>query len=220
MNRYSRMHLSPEVAMRDLDTIDLEEKSRIAEGIALIAVLDERRDYLAAGYSCMRNYCMGRLHMSEDKALRRIQVARVALRFPEVFEYLAAGRLSVTTAAVLAPHLEPDTASELLAASAFRTKHEIVRILAERSRPVAAPALATEHESLVRTLSGEHAPAHVLHVKENGESRPLDVVGLAALIKASCVGLGDVVHVEKYLHHALHLLFGGSAIAHHGLLDL
>ena len=54
MHRYSRMHLSPEVAMRNLGAIDLEEKSRIAEGIALIAVIDERRDYLAAGYSCMR----------------------------------------------------------------------------------------------------------------------------------------------------------------------
>ena len=111
MRRYSRMHLSPEVAMRSLDAIDLEEKSRIAEGLALIAVIDERRDYLAAGYSCMRSYCMGRLHMSEDKALRRIQVARAALRFPEVFECLADGRLSVTTAAVLAPHLEPETAA-------------------------------------------------------------------------------------------------------------
>ena len=103
MHRYSRMHLSPEVALRTLDAIDLEEKSRIAEGIALIAVIDHRRDYLAAGYSCMRDYCMGRLHMSEDRAFRRIQVARVALRCPEVFEYLANGRLSVTTAASPGP---------------------------------------------------------------------------------------------------------------------
>ena len=119
MRRYSRMHLSPEVAMRSLDAIDLEEKSRIAEGLALIAMIDERRDYLAAGYSCMRSYCMGRLRMSEDRALRRIQVARVALRCPEVFECLADGRLSVATAAVLAPHLTPETAAGLLAASAF-----------------------------------------------------------------------------------------------------
>ena len=79
MHRYSRMHLPPEVAMRNLDAIDLEEKSRIAEGLALIAVIDERRDCLAAGYPCMRNYCMGRLHMSEGRALRRIQVARAAV---------------------------------------------------------------------------------------------------------------------------------------------
>ena len=140
MHRYPRMHLSPEAAMRTLDAIDLEEKSRIAEGLALIAVIDARRDFLAAGYSCMRSYCMGRLHMSEARALRRIHVARVALRFPEVFEHLADGRLSVTTAAVLAPHLAPETAAALLAASAFRPKHEIVQMLAERMRPLAAAA--------------------------------------------------------------------------------
>ena len=67
MHRFSRMHLSPEVARRTLDTIDLEEKARIAEGIALIAVIDHRRDYLEAGYACMRDYCMGRLHMSRTR---------------------------------------------------------------------------------------------------------------------------------------------------------
>ena len=159
MHRFSRMHLSPEVARRTLDTIDLEEKSKIAEGIALIAVIDERRDYLAAGYSCMRNYCVGRLHMSEDKALRRIQVARVALRNPEVFEYLADGRLSVTTASVMAPHLEPETTAGLLAAAAFQTKREIARMLFERSRPSEAQSVAPADESLVQNTSCQHAPA-------------------------------------------------------------
>jgi 5-methylcytosine-specific restriction endonuclease McrA len=162
MHRYSRMHLSPEVAMRNLDAIDLDEKSRIAEGIALIAVIDERRDYLGAGYSCMRNYCMGRLHMSEDKALRRIQVAHTALRCPELFEYLADGRLSVTTASALAPHLEPENAAALLEASAFRSRPEIVRMLAVRScAPSAAPAgdLLAEATPSVQVAN---APVHVI----------------------------------------------------------
>src|SRR6185503_4585252 len=105
MHRFSRMHLSAADAMTKLDAIDLEEKNRVAEGIALIAVIDHRRDYLGAGYSCMRDCCMDRLHMSEDRAFRRIQVARAALLFPELFESLADGRLGVTTAAELVPHL-------------------------------------------------------------------------------------------------------------------
>ena len=55
----------------------------------------------------------------------------------------------------------------------------------------------------------EHAPAHVLHVKVGGESRPLDMVGLAALIKASCVGLGDVVSAEQILKLTLKDLYDG-----------
>ena len=61
-------------------------------------------------------------------------------------------------------------------------------------------------------IKKEHAPAHVLHVKENGESRPLDVVGLAALIKASCVGLGDVVSAEQILKLTLKDLYDGVPI--------
>jgi hypothetical protein len=161
-HRYSRMHLSPEEAMRNLDATDLGETSNIAEGIALIAVIDERRDYLAAGYSSMRNYCMGRRRWSEDKALRRIQVARAALRFPEVFEYLADGRLGVTTASVLTPHLEPETAAELLEAAAFRTQHEIVQMLAQRSRPPVATPVADAGELLAAATSGEHAVPHAI----------------------------------------------------------
>jgi 5-methylcytosine-specific restriction endonuclease McrA len=154
------MYLSAADAMRKLDTIDLEEKNRVAEGIALIAVIDHRKDYLGAGYPCMLDYCMGRLHMSQPKALRRIQVARAALEFPDVFEYLANGRLSVTSAAELAPHLETGTAAELLAAVAFRSKEEIRRILAERAQSGDADASATSLELVVETTSDSYAPAH------------------------------------------------------------
>jgi hypothetical protein len=160
MHRFSRMHLSPEVARDLLDTIDLDEKSKLAEGIALIAVIDERRDYLEAGYSCMLNYCMGRLHHSKDKALKRIQVAKAALRFPDVFEGLADGRLSITTASVLAPHLEPETAAELLAAAAFQGREEIIRLLAVRGRSLASAPVEPLLESLVDSTPCVYAPGH------------------------------------------------------------
>jgi len=163
MHRFSRMHLSPEAALRSLDAIDLEEKSKLAEGISLIAVIDHRRDYLAAGYSCTLSYCRERLHMSEDRALKRIQVARAALKFPEVFECLADGRLSVSTAALLAPKLELETASDLLATAGFKTRQEILRLLAERSRPVAVAVTTAEAAEwpTVQDTSGSHAPGHV-----------------------------------------------------------
>ncbi len=58
----------------------------------------------------------------------------------------------------------------------------------------------------------EHAPAQVLHVKDKGVSRPLDVVGLAALIKASCAGLGDAVSAEHILKLTLKDLYDGVPI--------
>ena len=167
MHRFSRMHLSPEAALRSLCTIDLEEKSRVAEGVALIAVIDRRRDYLGTGHPSMCDYCVHRLHMSEDKALRRIQVARAALKFPELFECLADGRLSVTTACVLAPHLEPATAAGLIEAAAHRSRQEIQRLLATAAQPsMRGEELALSDD--VQDRSESPAPVRVdLHVESS-----------------------------------------------------
>ena len=161
MHRFSRMHLSADIALRTLDTIDLEEKSRVAEGIALLAVIDERKDYLAAGYSCMRNYCMGRLHWSEDRALRRLQVARAARGLPELFEYLADGRLSVATAAAVVPHLTQANSAILLPAVAFRSRSEIHQILAAHTR-AATPSNSLALDSSVQESLDSHAPGHAI----------------------------------------------------------
>jgi hypothetical protein len=83
-----------------------------------------------------------------------------ALRCPELFEYLADGRLEVTTAAVLAPHLEPETAAGLLATAAFRPQREVVQMLVEQLRPPVAPPVASAGESLVEATSCQHAALH------------------------------------------------------------
>jgi hypothetical protein len=172
------MHLSPEVARKNLGTVYREEKGKLTEVIALIAVIRQRKDYLEAGYSCMRDFCMGWLKMSMDEAYRRIQVAEAAQRCPGVFECLEDGRLGVTTASVLAPHLTPETAGELLAAAAFRTKDEIVRMLAERSRRrAAAPVTTPVTEPAVESSSTSLAPVQVTSLA--------DLCGVAACDSAA-----------------------------------
>ena len=87
MRQFAVDHLSPLAARRRLDEVDLEEKSRLAEGLALIALIDERGDYLEAGYSCMQRYCIEHMHMSEEQAQRRIRVARLGRAFPIVHRF-------------------------------------------------------------------------------------------------------------------------------------
>ena len=58
----------------------------------------------------------------------------------------------------------------------------------------------------------DHAPAQVLHVLDKGVSRPLDIVHLASLIKASCVGLGEAVSAEHILKLTLKDLYNGVPI--------
>jgi ribonucleoside-diphosphate reductase alpha chain len=73
--------------------------------------------------------------------------------------------------------------------------------------------LYREERSRERTKAKKsQEPAHVLHVKENGVSRLLDVDGLAKLIQASCADLGDAVDAEQILKFTLKDLYDGVPI--------
>ena len=73
--------------------------------LAHLGEVEERRLQLLAGYGSMFDYCTMRLGMSEDEAYRRIEVARLARRFPILFERLADGSLSLSVAALLKARL-------------------------------------------------------------------------------------------------------------------
>jgi hypothetical protein len=69
----------------------------------------------------MYAWCVGELGMSEDVASKRIQAARLARRCPAMFAMLADGRLNLSAVVLLAPHLTPETADQLLAAATRQT---------------------------------------------------------------------------------------------------
>ncbi len=76
----------------------------------------------------MRTYslsCVGELDLSEEAASKRIQAARVARRFPALFDALAEGRLHLSGVVLLAPCLTLENAEELLAAATHQSKSEI-----------------------------------------------------------------------------------------------
>jgi hypothetical protein len=77
----------------------------LAEVLAHLGELEERRLHLEAGYSSMFAYCVSRLRMSEDEACRRIDVARLARRYPALFPHLSTGQISLSAAALLKPYL-------------------------------------------------------------------------------------------------------------------
>ena len=86
--------------------------------LAHLAEVEERRLHLIAGHGSMFAYCTARLGMSEDEACRRIEVARLARRYPILYEKLASGEVSLSVAALLKHHLTGDNYAELLAAVA------------------------------------------------------------------------------------------------------
>src|SRR6266571_2230148 len=141
MNSYSLSHVSNDALLRDLVLIVKELRASTATLLAHLGEVDERKLYLSAAYESMFLYCVHELRTSEDTALRRIGVARTARQFPAIFPALADGRLNLTAVLLLTPHLTPETAEELLAEAALKTKQQIRLLLAERFPKPDVPTL-------------------------------------------------------------------------------
>src|SRR5438477_7434759 len=125
MQSFSLSHLSD----GDLDLATERSVGRVGTEIAWhlahIAESDARRRYLPKGYASMSAYCIQHLGLTEDVALKHIQAARVAHRFPAVFEALADGRLHVSGVCELARWLTSENAPDLLEAAMRRTRAQI-----------------------------------------------------------------------------------------------
>ncbi|HET7224727.1 MAG TPA: hypothetical protein VFK69_03345 [Candidatus Eisenbacteria bacterium] len=108
------------------------ERTATAAVLAHIAEFDARRLYAPAGYACMRDYCVGRLHLSEGAAYRRITVARAGRLFPLLFDAMADGRIHLSAVAVLSPHLSERNVAELVELATHRSKAEVEELIAAR----------------------------------------------------------------------------------------
>ena len=101
------------------------ERNATAELLALLAEVDARRLYLGEGCSSLFTYCTQVLRLSEHAAYHRIEAGRAARRFPVVLELVADGSVTLTTVAMLRPHLTAENHESLLAAARHKTKREV-----------------------------------------------------------------------------------------------
>ena len=91
MSAYDLTHLRDDALLRGLDSLAAQDRTTTANLLAHIAEVDARRLYAPAGYSSMHAYCVQKLRLSDDSAWKRVQVARVARRFPKIYDALASG---------------------------------------------------------------------------------------------------------------------------------
>ena len=124
--------LSDDDLLRALAQLNTQRQKMLADLLAHLAEVDARRLYAERGFSSLHGYCVESLGMSEDAAFARIRVARLARRFPRVLELIACGRLHLTGARLLAPHVTSDNVGELLAEAAGQTRRDIEKMLARR----------------------------------------------------------------------------------------
>ena len=161
MHRFCVSHLSDGALLEDARAQITQDCLTTAKLLADLDEIDSRRLYLPLAYPSMCAFCVHELHLSEDSALKRIQAARTARRFPAIFQALADGRLHLTAVCLLAPHLTPENAADLLAAAAHRTNAEIRELIAARFPQSEALGLVTTLSAATPTSGGEHSPANV-----------------------------------------------------------
>ncbi len=115
-------------SLHDLLVADGRNEARI---VAHLAEVDTRRIHLKRGPSLFE-YCQKQLGLSDCQAYYRIAAARVAQKFPVVFELLERRDIHLTNIAPLAKHLTRENHVELFREAARLSKRELLRWLARR----------------------------------------------------------------------------------------
>jgi len=125
-------HLSNQQLLDSLGQVLHHQRRSLAELVAHLAEVEERRLHLEAAYSSLFDYCVRQLHMSEDEACRRIDLARLARRFPKLFPLLASGEITLSAALVLKSVLTDDNHGELIEAARRKSIRETRELVATR----------------------------------------------------------------------------------------
>jgi hypothetical protein len=134
--------LSTEELDHSVEKLVRAEKRNVALVIAHISEMSRRKGHLERGYKNLFEYCTRRLNLSEGSVARRIQVANVSRRFPQILVALAENRMSLTVAGLLASVLTESNVERLLADCAGRSSREVEEyVVALRPQPVFAPSI-------------------------------------------------------------------------------
>jgi hypothetical protein len=174
-------HLSDPDLLREVTRLAAREREATASLVASLAVLDQRRLYLAEGYGSMFAYCTQALHLSEASAYKRITAARTAHRFPAILERLAEGTVSLATVNLLAAHLTVENHVAVLDEVRHHSKREVEEIVARLQPRPDAP-------NTVRKLPAPKSPAPAVDVAGTmgASAKPDDTVPVEPLpVRAS-----------------------------------
>src|SRR5690349_16516014 len=107
--------------------------------VAHLAEVDARKLHLSMGASSLFDYCLSRLGLSNNEAFHRITAARLARRFPVIFELLERRDVHLTAVCLLRDYLTPENHRELLRDVSHRTRIEIEELLAAKFPKPDAP---------------------------------------------------------------------------------
>lgn len=124
--------LSDERLVTGLRELLATEGPMEARIVAHLAELDARRLHLRNAPSLFQ-YCQKTLGLSDNQAYYRIAAARVAQRFPVLYELLERREIHLTNIAPISKHLTAENHAELLREAGKLSKRELLMALARRA---------------------------------------------------------------------------------------
>jgi len=161
--------------------------------LALIAEVERRMLYAEAGYPSLFQYLVSVLRFSEASSLKRIQVSRLLSRFPQIFDLLFDGKVSMTVLMKLAPHIKQSNVRELLDHAIGKSVREVERMIAgiapETAKPDQIRALDQELISIHFTANRDFeellkkAKAKLSHKFPEGRLRDIFAEALSTLLE-------------------------------------
>jgi hypothetical protein len=135
-------HLSDAELLKRTSALVLVEHGAVADVVEHLVEIDRRRLYLEHAYPSLYAFCIEHLGYTEDAALKRIRVARLALEFPRVLDELRSGAIQLTGLLMLAPHLNETNAEALLTEARGKKRRQLERLLAQWfPRPDVPPSM-------------------------------------------------------------------------------
>jgi hypothetical protein len=123
--------LPDEKVLTGLDGEVATEKRCMANVIAYLGEVEERRLHLEAAYSSMFTFCQRRLRLSEGETFRRLRAARLTRRFPILLPALAERRVTLSNVVLMHDHFTEENVAGLLGRMEGKTKLEVKELIAE-----------------------------------------------------------------------------------------
>src|SRR4051794_30432339 len=136
----------------------------LADLLAHLGEVERRGIHRLRACASLYAYCIYELRMSEDAAFRRSKAARLVREYPELGDAIAKGEIHLTGVLMIGPHLGGERHAEILRRARFRSKRELLRLLAEIDPKPGVPALVepigpapaghARHAAFVQALAG------------------------------------------------------------------
>ncbi len=155
--------------IKSLEQLVQKEQDLTLKILLLINEVEARGLYLELAYSTITEYCIHELGYGDSSAGRRVRVARLIRKVPEVYDLLIKKKLSFSAAVQVASALSPDNKDDLLPRLIGKSRSEIDQVLsgyqiprriADQARPTMVKKLVRVERAPAGTLSGGPGEAH------------------------------------------------------------